>query len=131
MDIPVPTIKVHSYSSHEYIPRGQNVLQALFKDHFAGFKEIYDENYAKIYGNYRINRITEVVEEFLKCGDFREGVARIKCRNSACGHDYAFPLGNECPPLLSRFLSLPILSPEDGLLLIKAFCLESSLQRGF
>ena len=47
----------------KYIPRGQNVLQKIFKDHFENFKEQYDEKYAKMYGNYRIDRITEVVEE--------------------------------------------------------------------
>jgi hypothetical protein len=92
MDIPVQTARAHAYPDKEYIPRGQNVLQALFKDHFAEFKEIYDEKYAQIYGNYRTDRITEVVEEFLKCGDFREGVARIKCQNPKCGHDYFVPL---------------------------------------
>ena len=46
-----------------YIPKGQNVLQEIFKDHFEEFKEKYDEKYATTYGNYRIERITEVVEE--------------------------------------------------------------------
>jgi DNA-directed RNA polymerase subunit F len=62
-----------------YIPRGQNVLQQIFKDHFSDFKERYDEEYAKEYGNFRIDRISEVVEEFVKCGDYKEGLARIKC----------------------------------------------------
>ena len=75
-----------------YIPRGTNVLQCIFKDHFADFKEQYDEKYAKTYGNYRIERITEVVEKFIKCGDYREGLARIKCQNPECGHDYFIPL---------------------------------------
>jgi hypothetical protein len=71
MGIPVQTTRAHAYPDKEFIPRGQNVLQALFKDHFDTFKQQYDEKYAKLYGNYRIDRITEVVEEFLKCGDFR------------------------------------------------------------
>ena len=45
--------------SQTYIPRGQNVLQKIFKDHFEEFKTQYDEKYAKTYGNYRIERITE------------------------------------------------------------------------
>ena len=28
-----------------YNPRGQNVLQQIFKDHFENFKEQYDEKY--------------------------------------------------------------------------------------
>jgi hypothetical protein len=75
-----------------YIPRGQNVLQTIFKNHFDDFKEQYNEKYAKIYGNYRLDRITEVVEEFIKCGDYNEGLARIKCQNPDCGHDYFVPL---------------------------------------
>jgi hypothetical protein len=56
-----------------YIPRGQNALQTIFKKHFDDFKEQYNEKYAKIYGTYRLDRITEVVEEFIKCGDYKEG----------------------------------------------------------
>ena len=82
----------HLKLEQEYIPRGQNILQQIFKDHFDNFKEQYDEKYAKSYGNYRIDRITEVVEEFLKCGNFKDGVARIKCQNPECGHDYFVPL---------------------------------------
>jgi hypothetical protein len=90
-------IRKHEYqpgfeSSQEYIPRGQNVLQTIFKDHFVEFKEIYDEKYAKTYGNYRIDRITEVVEEFFKCGDYKHGMARIKCTNPDCDHEYFIPL---------------------------------------
>ena len=44
------------------------------------------------YGKYRIDRITEVVEEFIKCGDYKEGLARIKCTSPDCGHDYFVPL---------------------------------------
>ena len=75
-----------------YIPRGQNVLQTIFKKHFDDFKEQYDEKYAKTYGNYRLPRITEVVEEFIKCGDYKEGLAIIKCQNPDCRHDYFVPL---------------------------------------
>lgn len=60
-----------------YIPRGQNVLQRVFKEHFDDFREVYEEKYSKTYGKYRIDRITEVVEEFIKCGDYKEGLARI------------------------------------------------------
>ena len=79
-----------------YIPRGTNVLQRIFKDHFTKFKEQYNEKYAKAYGNYRIERITELVEEFIKCGDYKEGVARIKCQNLECGYDYFVPLSCLC-----------------------------------
>ena len=98
--------KIQEDSPSSYIPRGLvgskascspmqpglNVLQRIFKDHFEELKDQYAERYAIIYGNFRLDRITEVVEEFLKCGDFKEGVARVKCRNPDCGHDYFIPL---------------------------------------
>ena len=79
-------------SEQQYIPRGQNVLQDIFKDHFDMFQANYDEKYSKTYGKYRLDRITEVVEKFLKCGNYKEGVARIKCQNPECGYDYFVPL---------------------------------------
>ena len=85
-------LKIQEEPLASYIPKGQNVLQKIFKEHFDDFKEQYDDKYAKTYGNYRLDRITEVVEEFLKCGNYKEGLARIKCTNPDCGHDYFIPL---------------------------------------
>ena len=68
-------------TAKEYVPRGTNVLQPIFKKHFTDFTENYDEKYSKAYGKYRLDRITEVVKEFLKCGDYKEGIARVKCTN--------------------------------------------------
>ncbi len=47
----------------------------------SNFEEQYDELYAKQYGKYRIIRIKEAVENFLECGDYSKGIARIKCTN--------------------------------------------------
>jgi len=69
------------------IPQGQNVLQQIFKDHFDDFINQYDEKYAAAYGNYRIDRRTEVVEEFMKCGIYSEGIARVICTKSNCDHE--------------------------------------------
>jgi hypothetical protein len=30
-----------------------------------------------IYGHFRIERITEVVEKFIRCGDYSQGIGRI------------------------------------------------------
>ena len=75
-----------------YVPRGTNVLQQIFKEHFKDFVDNYEEKYSIIYGKFRIDRITEVVDEFLKCGDYKEGIARVKCTNPECNHDYFVPL---------------------------------------
>ncbi len=71
-----------------YIPREQNVIQRILKDHFLDFEECYDELYAKEYGKYRIIRIKEAVEKFLECGDYSKGIARIKCTNPECKYEY-------------------------------------------
>ncbi len=55
------------------------------------FEEHYDDLYAKQYGKYRIIRIKEAVENFLECGDYSKGIARIKCTNHNCDHEYFRP----------------------------------------
>ena len=74
-----------------YTPREQNVIQKILKKHFSDFEEQYDDHYAKEYGNYRIIRIKETVEKFLECGDYTKGIARIKCTNPDCDHEYFRP----------------------------------------
>ena len=49
-----------------YQPRGINALQRLFKQHFQSFVYQYEAKHAIIYGRFRIERITEVVEKFIK-----------------------------------------------------------------
>ena len=74
-----------------YVPREQNVIQKILQDHFSDFEERYDELYAKEYGKYRIIRIKEAVEKFIECGDYSKGIARIKCTNHNCDHEYFRP----------------------------------------
>ncbi|KKL21693.1 hypothetical protein LCGC14_2442870, partial [marine sediment metagenome] len=74
-----------------YVPKEQNVIQRVLKDHFSDFEEQYDELYAKQYGKYRIIRIKEAVENFIECGDYSKGIARIKCTNHNCDHEYFRP----------------------------------------
>ena len=79
-----------------YAPREQNTIQQIFQDHFAEFEEIYEERYAKEYGTYNIIRIKEAAEKFITCGDWNKGIARIKCTNPDCGHDFFLPLSCKC-----------------------------------
>ena len=58
-----------------YQPRGINAVQLLFKKHFQNLADRYEEKHATIYGRFRIKRITEVVEKFILCGDYSEGIA--------------------------------------------------------
>ena len=86
---------------HIYVQRGTNVLQTIFKGHFQDFADSYEEKYAPTYGRFRLDRITEVVEHFISCGDYTQGVARIQCTNPECRNEYFRPFSckgfNLCP----------------------------------
>jgi hypothetical protein len=74
-----------------YQPRGINVLQLLFKKYFQGVADQYEAKHSIIYGLFRIERITEVVEKFILYGDYSRGVARIQCTNPDCKYEYFRP----------------------------------------
>jgi len=74
-----------------YQPREKNVIQKILQDHFGAFEESYDDKYSERYGKYRIIHIKETVERFVECGDYSKGIARIKCTNTHCGHEYFRP----------------------------------------
>lgn len=74
-----------------YKPREKNVIQEILQDHFNSFEENYDAQYSEKYGKYRIIHIKETVERFIECGDYSKGIARIKCTNTHCGHEYFRP----------------------------------------
>ena len=92
------TQKLHNISTvGEYIPRGLTVLHTILDKHFSDFVDNYKNEYAEECGKYSLERITSVVEEYLKCGDFKHGwsetygfllahaalgIARVKCTNS-------------------------------------------------
>ena len=59
-----------------YTQRGTNVLQIIFKEHFQEFADSYEQNYASTYGRFRLERITEVVERFVSCGDYAQAGGR-------------------------------------------------------
>ncbi len=87
-----------------YVQRGTNILQHVFRDHFARFAVQYDSCYAKELGNFRLERISRVATRFLTCGYYPlsgsgvysrresgQGVARIRCVNPECRHKYFRP----------------------------------------
>jgi len=75
----------------EYQPGGINLLQKIFERHFSDFVRVYEDDYADRYGKYRLERIKTIGEHFLACGDYLNGVARIRCTNPDCCHDYFRP----------------------------------------
>jgi hypothetical protein len=65
--------------------------RSIFDRHLDEFCDVYDEKYAAQYGMFRLERIRDMGARFMTCGDYRLGVARIRCTNPACGHDYFTP----------------------------------------
>ncbi|HKK47827.1 MAG TPA: hypothetical protein VJ932_01940 [Alkalispirochaeta sp.] len=78
-------ISVATTARNQYVPRGRNELHTIFKRHFADYCEQYDEKYAATCGRYRRERIQQIGKWFCICGDYLQGVARIRCTNPECG----------------------------------------------
>ncbi len=73
--------------AEQYHPRTpeDSPLWHLLSEHFAQFVLNYDTQFTKEYGFYR-PVITEVVNDYLKCGDLKEGFARVCCPD--CHHEF-------------------------------------------
>jgi len=70
-------------------------LWKLLDKYFDIFKAVYAERYESKYGFFR-SCISFAVSKYLKCGDLREGFARVHC--DGCGHDMfvAFSCKSRC-----------------------------------
>jgi hypothetical protein len=69
-----------------YQPRNPQAsgLWRVASTHFDEFERVYDERFAPKYGFWR-PIIRHSVQAYLKCGDLREGFARVRCPN--CAHE--------------------------------------------
>ena len=69
-----------------YRPRKpwETPLYRLVQDHFDDFERVYPERFQHKYGFWR-PVIRKAIDEYLRCGDLREGFARVRCPD--CGHD--------------------------------------------
>lgn len=63
----------------------QSPLWKMLNDHYHDFELNYDESCACRYG-YPRRVVSSVVYDYLKCGDLREGFARIRCPD--CRHEH-------------------------------------------
>ena len=72
-------------ATDQYVPSGRNDLHTIFQRPIADFCDRYDGQYAATYGRYRLERIQQIGERFCTCGDYLQGVARIRCTNPECG----------------------------------------------
>ena len=70
-----------------YHPRNpeSSPLWKLLSEHFSSFVNNYKEKFDKKYGYFR-EVVNHVVEEYISCGDLKQGFARIKCPD--CKHEY-------------------------------------------
>ena len=80
-----------------YRPRQpqQSPFYQLVERFFAQFESVYEERYQERYGFWR-PIIRTSVERFLKCGDLKEGFARVRCPK--CRHELfvAFSCRGRC-----------------------------------
>lgn len=76
-----------------YHPRNpkDSPLWHLLADHFESFEQHYEERFEREYGFFR-PIISEVVQDYLMCGDLKEGLARVRCPE--CKYEY--PLAFSC-----------------------------------
>ena len=57
----------------------------LVRDHFDEFVRVYDERFQPKYGYWR-PVIRTAIDKYVKCGDLREGFARVRC--PVCGKEF-------------------------------------------
>jgi predicted transposase YbfD/YdcC len=88
-----------------YRPRNpeQSPFYKLVNEYFDEFERIYPEKYEKTHGFWR-PIIRKTIDKFLKCGDLKEGFARVKC--TQCGKElfvaYSCKTRCCCPACHSR-----------------------------
>ena len=77
----------HSDRAAVYRPRNPHdaPLWHVLQRHYVDFAVDYEERFAKEYGFLR-NVVGDVIGAYLKCGDLKEGFARVRCPN--CHHEY-------------------------------------------
>ncbi|KKK89431.1 hypothetical protein LCGC14_2733160 [marine sediment metagenome] len=73
------SLALGSNQPQTYSQRGTNALQPIFKEHFQEFADTYEQKYAPTYGRFRMDRITEVVENFISCGDYTQAGGARRC----------------------------------------------------
>jgi hypothetical protein len=75
-----PPRKFYRPRDHEASP-----FFRIVRDRFEEFERVYPERFQQRYGYWR-PVIRSSIDKFLKCGDLKEGFARVRCK--ACGEEY-------------------------------------------
>jgi hypothetical protein len=63
----------------------------MFMNHFQSLTDQYEAKHAIINERLRIKRITEEVEMSLRCGDYSQRIARIRCTTLDCKDERFHP----------------------------------------
>lgn len=87
--IALSPVSAPSSISSTYHPHGRSDLQRLFHERFPAFEAAYEEKYSADFGRLRLPLISGAAEAFDACGDWENGIARIRCPD--CGFDYFRP----------------------------------------
>ncbi len=76
-----------SIHARVYRPRRprESPLYRLVERSFDEFERVYAERYQKRYGFWR-PVVADAAAKFLRCGDLRHGLARVRC--GICGHEF-------------------------------------------
>ena len=67
----------------------------IVRDHFDEFEKVYPERYQERYGYWR-PVIRSSIDKFLKCGDLKEGFARVRCPDCKEEFFVAFSCRQRC-----------------------------------
>ena len=76
----------HAFEPQFYSRRNPSAspFWKIVASHYDEFERVYPERYGAKYGFYR-PAMRIAADKFIKCGDLREGFARVRCDD--CGHD--------------------------------------------
>jgi hypothetical protein len=77
-------VPVQSGARTHYSPRGLDPLRRLFCQRFPAFQASYEKRYAAFFGTFRLPLIARAASAFRLCGDWSQGIARIRCPD--CGY---------------------------------------------
>ena len=80
---PHPRLNIGSF----YRPRDHesSPFFKIVRDRFDEFERVYPERYQEHYGYWR-PVIRSSIDKFLKCGDLKEGFARVRCPDCKAVH---------------------------------------------
>ncbi len=101
----VAAVPALSGSKPLYRPRGPDPLRRLFCLRLPAFQSAYEQRYAPSFGRFRLPLITCAASAFRLCGDWSQGITRLRCPE--CGFDRAVfaDIGGMLFDTLSRFFS--------------------------